>query len=736
MRVRFFAGMVAVSGMFIVGSSMILARLTDRMAMSEVTHSLQVGLTAYERFEALEMDLAVSRAWSIAETPYLKAVLSIPELDHRTALEAVSGLDGLAPGRLVLLDAEGAVLADAAGEEPAGSDFSRFGGLDEVFSGGGYAGFGSIAGRPQRVAAAPVVSGSVLLGAVLLLEDVGHETADRLKEFTGHDVMIAADEELVAWSGSLDSAVAALVEEDWKRFREQHRAITPGGVLSFDLGGKIWRTAAPAMDESPIQVFLARPLDDFHADLAAVRPWIARAGLAGVLLAVAVGLWLATVLARPLVQLRDAAREVGRGAFDHRVAVSSRDEVGELAEAFNGMAEQLRRHTEDLRLAKERAEELSRVKSEFLANMSHEIRTPLNGVLATASVLKESPLDERQARQVARILQSGDLLLAIIDDILDIAKIEAKMLTLEEALFSLRERIIEVVELQRPLANAKGLLLELDIHSDCPEEVFGDPVRFYQILSNLVGNAVKFTQQGRVSVRCEREARVEEVDWLRLVVEDTGIGVRADRQARIFDKFTQADGSTTREYGGTGLGLTICAQLAILMGGDIGLESEEGVGSTFWLRLPLRTPPVPTMIPLSGDDGLRSALASVPEGACVLLVEDNQINQEVISEMLTLLGYDFELAINGLEAVRMVDEQRHAVVLMDCEMPKMGGLEATEEIRRIESGRIPIIALTAHASRVSREACLSAGMDGYLSKPVRLEALAEALEKWVAAVET
>ena len=731
-RVRFFVGMVVVSGVFIVGSSVVVTRLTDRMAMSEIAHSLEVGVRASGRFEALEMDLAVSHAWSIAETPYLKAVLSIPELDHGTALEAVSSLAALAPGRLLLVDGEGVLLADASRQEGPGLDFSVHDGFNEVLLGGGHAGFAAIGGRPHRIAAAPVVSGSVLLGSVVLAEPIDHGSAERLKEFTGHDVLIATNGGLLAWSKGLEAVVRALDDDSLERFRNNHGATEPPSLLSFDLGGKTWRMAPTPLGGPAIQVYLARPLDDFHADLAAVRPWIARAGLAGVVLAVTVGLWLATVVARPLEQLRDAAQEFGHGSFDRRVPVKSRDEVGELANAFNGMADQLLRYTADLRQAKEDAEALSRAKSEFLANMSHEIRTPLNGVLATASVLKESRLDESQARQVSRILRSGDLLLAIINDILDFAKIEAKMLTLERRAFSLRERILEVVELQRPSAEAKGLELDLDIHVDCPERVVGDPVRFYQVLANLVGNAVKFTRRGRISVSCEPEpGACGGRQWVRLMVEDTGIGIPAERRDLIFQKFTQADGSTTREYGGTGLGLAICAQLAVLMGGEVGVDSVEGVGSTFWLRLPFDAPEASSENAEAGNEASdKRAPGSTHQGACVLLVEDNPINQEVMAEMLALLGYDYEIASNGLEAVRMIDEERHAVVLMDCEMPKMGGLEATEEIRRVESRRVPIVALTAHASRTSREACLGAGMDDYLSKPVRLDALAAALDAW------
>ena len=533
------------------------------------------------------------------------------------------------------------------------------------------------------------------------------------------------------------------------------------------LNDEILGTIALCSDLEPIKKQL-------RANIAIIASVCGISAVVAYLLAAA----LQSIFTTPILRLTSLAKKVSENKnYSDRVEKTTNDEIGVLITSFNEMLDQiqseiderleaekeLRVHRDNLEeevssrtaelkntntqleesveranfMAK-KANEANKAKSEFLANMSHEIRTPMNAIIGFSEILSDEDLTSEQEKYVSTIQVAGKNLLQLINDILDFSKIEAGKLSTEIVNCDFEEFMESLNSLLRPLATEKGLAFAIVRKADLPSNVRIDPVRVRQCLINLTGNAIKFTEKGHVYINIDLEYHDSE-PFLRFDVEDTGIGIPRDKLSSIFDAFTQADGSTTRKFGGTGLGLTITRQLTELLDGKIMVESEDGKGSVFTILMPAGVdmmnqtiiPQKPKKAVVQGSlEKAKKEAQEIAEVGSILVVEDTEANQFLMRSLLERMGYKVRIVENGLEAIEAVDEENFDVILMDMQMPVMNGYKATRKLRA-NGYVLPIIALTAHAMNGDDTKCFEAGCDEYLSKPVDRIKLTEMLNKYI-----
>ncbi len=446
----------------------------------------------------------------------------------------------------------------------------------------------------------------------------------------------------------------------------------------------------------------------------------------------------------PLLKLHQAVQATAKGDLSVRCATETHDEFGELSRTFDAMAIDLvaglkqeiserKKSERELELAREAAFAGSRAKSEFLSNMSHEIRTPMNGIMGMAQLLEYTPLTDEQKEYLGAIRTSSESLLSLINDVLDLSKIESGKIELERRDFSLRGSISDVIKSQVSLIRSKGLSVKADIPMVVPDHLLGDQFRLKQILLNLLGNAIKFTDRGEIRIAVTVSERDDSSALLKIQVTDSGIGISPEAMEKIFSPFVQADASTTRQYGGTGLGLAICTNLAELMGGRIWAESREGYGSTFSIQIPFSV----NEAAVPRCDGSSAGAPPVQDGVPlrILLVDDQEINLFFATRILQRAGHTVVQARDGREALQRWEEEPFDLILMDIQMPIMSGIEATQAIREREKergGHLPIIAVTARALREEQDAIQVKGFDGYITKPIVIVELVREMERCLA----
>lgn len=748
-RAKLFVGMGTVIAAFVTASLIIVTHVADQFGEEEIGRNLQFARNAFQGYMQTRQQVLQDKGRSLADTPYLKATLSLEELDHETAYYLASQLTEVSQTDLLLLiDCEGRLLADAASDERTGDNLLNLLLTERALRGDEGCAFWSYHDEEFLVTTSPVIASESLLGVLIIGEKIDRNFANHIRKATGRDVLLCLQNKLLARSYAHKQTIEEPEIADI--LREIRHQSTDESVVRFTAGGHT--TLYSGLKLGDLTVVLSRRLDDFASLSQRASGWLMILGLAVIVIATGVCLGISKRLSQPIAELVQASEAMAEGDLSTEVAVRGDDELATLSSSFNRMVRQIKQLVTDVQSAADIAKSASQAKSNFLANISHELRTPLNGIIGFNSLLIENASSAEPHASPAQQLDwlgtidtSSKRLLAVVSDVLDVAKIEDQELEVDRVACNPASIVGEVIAQYEPAAVEKGLALSVDYAPDLPDTISSDPRRLRKMLSNVVENAVKFTRSGEVTVSAKLIRQAESSEFV-LTVTDTGIGIPKDKAGAIFEPFVQADGSMTREFGGTGLGLTISRQIAEALGGALTVSSEVGTGSTFVCRTnagAVASPDTQTETSelFTSQNGVSAQARSTSQiqnapadrdnaplqadrlKGNILVVDDTDLNRKLVSLTLRKSGANVVEAANGQDALELCfpngnpPDDEFDLIIMDMQMPVLDGYEATQELRR-QNYRNPIIAITAHAMKGDREKCEAAGCSGYLAKPI------------------
>ena len=724
--------MGAVILLFITLSVGVVVQVIEAFGHKEIARSLASGRQSFSRYIQMRQKLLQDKGRSLAQAPYLKAIMSIDEVDPETAHYSSQSLFEISEtDLLLLLDHEGRLLADATDPDEFGTDLGQLPITDAGFDGGESSGAWRYKEQSYFVTASPITDGDRILGLLILGDLIDQSLAEEIHESTGRDVLIFHRGALVAQSrlGPDQPTLSSSNKADLaKRVDVTTRgALEP--IISFKTEDRAFLATAVLVDG--VAVMLSRPLDHFTVLYRDALRWLIVVGLCMAILALAVSRVIAHRLSKPIQELMEASEAMAEG--DLTVAVDERgdDELTRLSQSFNKMTRRIDSLVKDVKETAQIAESASQAKTTFLANMSHEIRTPLNAILGFSQLLHCNASEDEDVRRdwLATIISSGNHLLSLINEIMDLTKIDADRLDIEQIPCSPTQIINEVLAVLRPRVISKEIQLSHRHDGQIPATIETDPTRLRQLLMNLIGNAIKFTKTGSITVVTQLRDDGQ-TPKLRIGVVDTGVGISPQQIDKIFDPFVQADTSTTRKYGGTGLGLSISKRIAEALGGTLTVESTLGKGSTFTCEIDtgdLDGVPMiedPDSQATVGEDKFSvQKTKTLPKlSHRILVVDDVSTNRMIIDQILRHVGAEVVEAQDGQKAIDLATSEAFDLILMDMQMPVMDGYTATRKLR--EHGlTCPIIALTAHAMKEDKLKCESVGCSGYLTKPVDVDQL-------------
>jgi signal transduction histidine kinase/ActR/RegA family two-component response regulator len=757
LRFKIFAALSVLVMGFLATSWLVMDGLLDRILEREVSASLSRAEQAYGRFTSTRDRFLADRTRSMAQLARVRAVLGADDLAEATVEATLESLGDAGDARMILVaDVQGRVLSQVGlGADARHVRIGSQRGVVQLLEGRDWSGLWDWDDGALMVAASPVFAHGEVVGLLATGRPLDGAVAEELRAVTGHDVTIVQDGRIAAFSWKdgrrppredvvwMDAVARAPSVRDREDEAWADEAGSRNLQARVQIGAEEALALAIPLDDGRTRLILSRPLEELLAPFRQAKNDLL--GLAGLLAlaALVISRIIAGHLAEPIAALIGAAERLAGGDLSAKVDVHGEDELSHLGRVFNSMARRIQGLFQRVVEKAHAVEQAGRSKSAFLATMSHELRTPLNVILGYNEQLFAGELDEQGRESALAIRRAASELLAIIESVLEFATLQHGGMEVEQTEFVLPVVVQRTIEALWDDFRAKNLGLSVVLDDDVPRVALGSPTALSHILRNYLSNALEFTDEGSVTVKASVVERDEHEFVLRIAVRDTGRGIEPGRQATLFEPFTQVDSSFSREHGGSGLGLAICRELATLIGGRCGVESEPGLGSTFWftarLGLHRRDPraPVPVHPDLRSTSFFRPPEPVRPDPRRrhkrILIVEDNRLNQRMTSLILRKAGWTDEVAVNGEEALRRLEDQDFDLVLMDCQMPVMDGYEATRRIRQREgaAGHLPIIALTANTLHGDREACLAAGMDDFLGKPISASSLIERVDKWI-----